>query len=116
MIVGVSGQQSGWHPGWVRVVELPLSLDELRGPTRGVVQLPLRLYWSGPDPENVEWDVGTVEGRQWLYEVILREGSLDDIRQLIDGRELVRHWDELFLPAWLRHAWQPMIDAARLAA
>ncbi len=40
----VDAASSGARPGWVRDIELPCSLDELRGPTSGVVRLPLRLY------------------------------------------------------------------------
>jgi hypothetical protein len=51
-----------------------------------------------------------------LYELVLREGTLDDVRQLVDGGELVRLWDGLWLPPHVRGAWQPLIDAARHAA
>lgn len=104
------------RPGWVRDVELPASLDELRGPTTGVVRLPLRLYWSGPDPQGVEWDVGTDDGRTWLYEVVLREGTLDDVRRFVAGNELARLWERLYLPPWLRAAWDPLVLASRSAA
>jgi hypothetical protein len=104
-----------YRPGWIREVELPDSLDELRGPTAGVVWLPLRIYWSGPDPEGVEWNMGRRERRARLYEVVLREGDLDDIRALVDGGELVRIWDELYLPPWLREVWAPMVAAAQAA-
>lgn len=114
MLGGMTGGKV--RPSWVRDVELPRSLDELRGPTCGVVRLPLRLYWSGPDPRGVEWDVGTADGRRWLYEIVLREGNLDDVREFVDGSALVRQWDELYLPPWLRQAWEPVIYAARSAA
>ena len=58
---------------------------------------------------------GRHERRARLYEVVLREGDLDDICALVDGRELVRLWDELYLPVWLREAWTPVIAAARAA-
>lgn len=112
----MGGDARDARPGWVRDVELPRSLDELRGPTTGVVRLPLRIYWSGPDPESVEWEVATPAGRRSLYEVVLREGDLDDVRVLVNGRELVRDWDQLYLPPWLREAWCPLIEAARTAA
>lgn len=94
---------------------MPRSLDELRGPTSRVVRLPLRIYWSGPAPESVQWDMSQPERRARLYEIVLREGDLDDVRRLVDGGELVRLWDELYLPARLRDAWAPLIEAARAA-
>ena len=100
----------------MRDVPLPRDLNELRGPTTGRARLPLRLYWSGPAPEQVEWDLSRQSRRARLYEVVLREGALDDVRQLVDGGELVRLWDSLWLPPHVRTAWQPLIDAARRAA
>lgn len=96
-VVGTAG--SGARPEWIRDIELPRSLDELRGPTRGVVRLPLRLYWSGPDPGSVEWNVADDQRKGRLYEVVLREGSLDDVKALVDGATLIRMWDELYLPS-----------------
>jgi len=103
------------RPGWVRDVELPSDLGDLRGPTVGVVRLPLRIYWSGPDPGNVEWDLADDADCRGLYEVLLREGNLDDQRELINGTTLVRLWNMLYLPPHIRRAWQPLIDAARQA-
>jgi len=104
------------RPGWIRDVELPRSLEELRGPTVGTVRLPLRLYWSGPDPGAVEWSLDESADCGWLYEIVLREGTLDDIRQLVDGATLMRVWEKLYLPPHIRHAWQSLIDSARAAA
>ena len=103
------------RPGWIRDAELPSDLGELHGPTTGVVRLPLRIYWSGPDPENVEWDLAKDADCRGLYEVVLREGNLDDQRELINGATLVRLWNMLYLPPHIRQAWQPLIDAARQA-
>jgi hypothetical protein len=112
----VDGKARRPRPGWERDVELPRDLDELRGPTAGVVRLPLRLYWSGPHPQAVEWDLGVQQRRARLYEVVLREGGLDDQRELINGAELVLLWDVMYLPPHIRIAWQPLVDAARPAA
>ncbi len=95
---------------------LPQGLAELRGPMTGVIRLPLGLYWSGVAPESVEWDLSRPSRRARLYELVLREGGLDDLRELVNGAELVRLWDGLWLPATVRAAWHPLIDAARHAA
>lgn len=96
-------------------MELPRSLDELRGPTSGVIRLPLRLYWSGPDPGSVEWIMTDDQRRARLYEIVLREGSLDDVRALVDGASLVRIWNGLYLPPHVRRAWEPLVESARAA-
>jgi hypothetical protein len=104
------------QPGWRREPALPKSLDELEGPLAGEVGLSLDTFWSGPDPTSARWDLGNAAARRSLYEIVLQRGSLADVRALINGAELVRLWDALYLPTWVRSAWAPLIDSARPAA
>jgi transcriptional regulator with XRE-family HTH domain len=76
----------------------------------GRVCLPLHLNWSQP---GREFDLSDRRQRARVYEIVLREGSSQDILQYIDGVLLADLWSELVLPAQLRRAWQPLIDAAR---
>ncbi|GAB3808206.1 hypothetical protein [Micromonospora zhanjiangensis] len=78
-------------------------LTELRGPTGGVVELPHRLLWR-PD-RRVDLD------QRWaldgLYEIVLTEAvQADELRTWLDGRTLVRIWDDLYLPRGVRRAWE----------
>ena len=116
MVVMSGGVGRVVRPGWVRDVQVPRDLDELRGAVEGVVGLPARLFWSGPDPRSVRWDLSDPSRRRDLYEIVLVEGTLDDVRGLVNGPELVRLWDEMFLPPWVRAAWRALIDSARSAA
>lgn len=100
----------------MRDVPIPGALDELRGRVAGLVALPARLFWSGPDPRGVRWDLGDRSRRRDLYEIVLVGGTLDDVRGLVNGAELVRLWDEMYLPPWVRAAWRSLIDSARTAA
>lgn len=50
--------------------------------------------------------------RMLVYQIILAEGSPEDINEFIDGALLVEAWDELHLPLSIRKAWQPVIDRA----
>lgn len=111
-----SWSSSAARPGWVRDVPVPRALDELKGPLRGSVSLPARLFWSGPDPRAVCWNLANPARRRDLYEIVLVEGGLDDIRELVNPIELTRLWEQMYLPPWVRTAWQPLIDAARRAA
>jgi hypothetical protein len=48
-----------------------------------------------------------------VYEIVLREGTGQDISDYVDGALLVDLWPDLILPAPLRRAWQPLIDTVR---
>jgi hypothetical protein len=104
------------QPGWVREVPVPETLSELTGALRGKVGLSAQLFWSGPDPRAVRWDLADPARRRDLYEIVLVEGTLADIRELVNGAELVRLWDRMYLPPWVRSAWRPLIDSALTAA
>lgn len=104
------------RPGWIRDVELPRALTELTGRLSGEIGLPVRLFWSGPQPQAVRWDLASPQRRRDLYEIVLTEGSLDDARELVNGQALVEQWNDLYLPPWIRAAWQPLVDLARSAA
>ena len=68
------------------------------------------LWWSGPAPQLRLADRGD---RSRAYELVLREGTPDDIASVVDGALLVDAWDDLILPAELRQTWQHLIDRAR---
>lgn len=106
----------GVRPGWVRDVPVPRALDELRGPLTGSVGLPAALFWSGPRPRAVRWDLADSRRRRDLYEIVLVEGTLDDIRTFVDGGALVALWDQMYLPPWVRGAWRSLIETAREVA
>ena len=93
------------------------SLADLRGPARGVVELPLRLFWSAP---GHTFDLDQPPMLQAMYEAVLREASRpEDLTSYLNGEVLVAAWPELFLPKGLRRAWEdrhPALRAARLAA
>lgn len=96
-------QRTGRGPGvWVpdRLWRLPVRR------ALGSVTLPLHLNWSEPGRTSHLSDRGQ---RARVYEVVLREGTPDDIRSFIDGALLVDLWDELVLPRLLRSAWDPVI-------
>ena len=88
-------------------------LAGLRGPVRGTVELPLRLFWSSPDRS---FDLGKPFMRRWLYQTVLREASRpEDLTRYLDGGTLIALWPDLRLPAGVRQAWEechPVLRAA----
>jgi hypothetical protein len=103
------------RPGRQAVVAV--SLDDLRGPATGTVELPLWLFWSCP---GHTFDLGDRDMRRWLYETVLREASRpEDLAAYLDGDTLIALWPDLYLPKGVRQAWQdrhPVLRAVTAAA
>ena len=79
-------------------------LADLRGPVTGLVELPLRLFWSLPDHR---FDLDEPDLRRWYYETVLREATRQaDLAAYLDGETLVSLWPELYLPKGVRRGWE----------
>jgi transcriptional regulator with XRE-family HTH domain len=76
----------------------------------GRVRLPLHLNWSEP---GRKYDLSDRRQRARVYEIVLPEGTAQDISDYVDGALLVDLWPDLVIPAQLRRAWQPLIDTVR---
>ncbi len=50
--------------------------------------------------------------RRRMYELLLRNGFPEELRDWIDGALLVDLWEELKIPRPIREAWQPAVDLA----
>jgi hypothetical protein len=94
-----------------RAVYVPEVLPRLpvdRALTR--VRLPLHLNWSQP---GRQFDLADRRQRAGVYEIVLREGTGQDIAEYVDGALLIDLWPDLILPANIRRAWQPIVDTVR---
>lgn len=83
---------------------LPRSLDDLVGPERGTVQLPLHVAWSGLTAFDVERPPLCLS----MYHILLTEGLRDDLVAFINPRLLVAHWPTLrqVLARVIRDVWE----------
>ncbi|MEU9511004.1 hypothetical protein AB0D32_32535 [Micromonospora sp. NPDC048170] len=98
------------RPGRPAVVARTLA--ELTGPTRGVVELPVRLMWNA----HRTFDLADPDDLLWMYENVLRETTrAEDLRLLINGRMLRRVWRLLNLPRGVRQAWESRHRGLRTA-
>jgi hypothetical protein len=70
---------------------LPGSLDELAGPTTGVVRLPLHVAWSG----LTAFDLTSPRPRMTLYRIVLAEGQRADILRYLNRDLLLSQWPVL---------------------
>lgn len=73
------------------------------------VELPLHLNWSD---RGRSFDLRDRRQRARVYEIVLREGSPNDILTYVDGALLVDLWDELVLPRSIRNAWHSVVRNA----
>jgi transcriptional regulator with XRE-family HTH domain len=93
-----------------RTALVPTSLPRL--PLRqalATITLPLHLNWSQPIRE---FKLSDRDRRARVFEIVLREGTPDDVLTYVDGALLVDQWDGLVLPRALRAAWSDVIDSA----
>ena len=103
MIVGTFATTRSAEVGpAARPVAIPPDLDVSRVVEGGVVELPLRVRWSGPPRA---YDLADRSDRSLVYEQVMTEGTADDVRRFIDVDEVVALWDDLVLPRHVRRAW-----------
>jgi hypothetical protein len=67
---------------------LPRRIDDLRGPSRGVIKLPKNLSWPGMR----ECDVSDDRRRRNLYGMLLAQGQHNDIARFVNGGLLRQDW------------------------
>jgi transcriptional regulator with XRE-family HTH domain len=72
------------------------------------ITLPLHLNWSQP---NRQFKLSDRDQRGRLYEIVLREGTPDDVLTYIDGALLIDLWDNLVLPRNVRAAWSDVVNS-----
>lgn len=95
-------------PGWAHAPDPPEDLTRMRGPTRGTVRLPARIYSSALGPRTV-FDLDDERYRRLVYEIVLAEGNTEDLCSYLNLAELRRLWPTLFLPRHVRQAWEPRL-------
>jgi hypothetical protein len=67
---------------------LPDQIDELKGPVRGVVMVPMHLSWPGLR----ECDVSDDATRRSMYGLLLSQGKRNDIVRFINAALLMADW------------------------
>jgi hypothetical protein len=86
-----------------RPVAIPDDVDDSRAvKAQGMVELPLRVRWSGL---RRRYDLGDRADRARVYEQVLAEGTDEDVRFYVVIDDLVDLWPDLVLPHHVRRAW-----------
>ena len=88
--------------GFYREVDIPDDFGESSGaPATGRVTLPSHVAWSGQGELNLD----DPADRNYAYEILLAEGTADDVRAFVDPGHLVESWDALCLAPHVRDQW-----------
>ena len=86
-----------------RPVEIPDDLgDDAVAPVTGRVKLPNRIAWSGQG----EFDLEDRRDRMYVYQLVMTEGTEDDVRRYIDVDHLVEMWNDMWLSPHVRERWR----------
>jgi hypothetical protein len=72
----------------IRPYAVAESLDDLRGPVHGALELPHELAWGGRRRFGLDDDYE----RAAAYKIILEEGRVGHFRYYLNARLLQRHW------------------------
>jgi hypothetical protein len=101
-------------PRRVRPVIVPGSLDDLKGPRSGVVELPITLFWSLPERR---FDLSDRCRAIDLYLAVL-DAARDpaDLATYLNGELLAELWPDLHLTRAKRGPWETRFEELRPAA
>ena len=82
----------------------PRRMEDLHGPWRGIVVLPVHLSWYGMR----EFDVANERSRLQLYSIVISKGRPNDLARFINPHRLRDDWPELrqLIDSKTRRAWQ----------
>jgi hypothetical protein len=88
----------------LRPVVVAVSLADLCGPASGLVELPQRLFWSGP---GRVFDLADEDQALEMYEAVFDAArSETDLAEYFNAGLLTRLWPELALAPRVRRAWE----------
>ena len=95
----------------IRPYAVAESLDELRGPAHGALDLPHELAWSG----RRRFDLDDDYDRAAAYKIILEEGREEHFRRYLNAQLLRRYWQEILPARQVRTLWEARFPELRRA-
>ncbi|WP_103063546.1 transcriptional regulator [Actinomyces qiguomingii] len=96
----------------VKPYDAPASLDELRGPYEGPIDLPHSVRWQadrlGVDVSNPGW-------RRMAYQALLAEGTVTEQVRLMNRDRLIETWPVLNMDPRVRVLWEGRFPQLRVS-
>lgn len=94
----------------VKPYAVPETLDDLKGPPSGVVDLPHSVLWA---PGGGRVDLDAEGGAGLVYRAVLAEGTVADQVAVVNRDRLTTMWPELLLPRRVRELWEDRFPELR---
>ncbi|SPT53653.1 Uncharacterised protein [Actinomyces bovis] len=94
----------------VRPYAVPESLEDLKGPVGGVVELPHAVLWA---PGDGRVDLDEEGGVGLAYRAVIAEGTVADQVAILNRDLLLAAWPELLLPRRVRALWEARFPSLR---
>ena len=94
----------------VKPYEVPESLDDLRGPDGGTVELRHSVLWA---PGSGRVDLDEPGGLGLAYRAVLSEGTVADQIAVLNRDRLIEVWNDLLLPRRARRLWEDRFSELR---
>jgi hypothetical protein len=114
LAVGRQASPPSASPRRLRPVIVPDSLDDLKGPRSGVVELPITLFWSLPDRR---FDLGSRCQAIGMYLAVLDAArNPGDLAAYLNGELLADLWPDLHLTRAKRAPWEARFEVLRPGA
>ena len=89
---------------------VPVSLDELTGPSMGFVHLPVRLSWA---PGDGSFNLADDGERTTVYQCVIGEGNAQAQRSYLNRDTLTDMWPTLRLDLAITAAWENRFNVLR---
>jgi hypothetical protein len=87
----------------VKPYDVPSTLDQLRGPLQGDVELRRAVFWAPGEPRI---SLDTLDGVRMAYRIVITQGAVEDQIEVLNQELLVAVWADLVLPDRVRAPWE----------
>ena len=95
----------------VKPCHAPTTLDALRGPYHGLIDLPHGVRWQ---EDRVGIDVDHLGGRRMAYQALLTEGRVAEQERLLNRDRLIELWPVINLDQRVRDLWETRFPELRV--
>lgn len=94
-----------------KVYAVPDSLDDLRGPNGGMLDVPQSIHWAKKGGSTV--DLSTPGGRSIAYGAALGEGTIEDVCSIINKDHLIADWPRIPKAIRTQQLWEDRFPELR---